>query len=322
MKNAIKYLILIAIVAFLLFSGYKSYNYQLAIANADNIFSQHASQQIEDWYNADHMAQFEKENRDAQNQPSSSIYNPTKPDTQNPNDNALDDLTIPTFTNGVEAYMFAEKVLGLAKGLHVEVDGVVNASFGVKQTVKNIRKRDEAGNIYGYSASHGTFAKLGQEMYYNGRQLKWRKTSNIGAELVANFNKASWQFSSVSSYRAQFGLLPDELNYIVNANTVISEKNFKFDGEFYTFVLTLNPATSTQNYKHNVRATAGAKDFPNFKSVEISVVINKDARFQSITYNEVYTITAYGITAQTSTNLVETFPVIGAPVHIPVPQGF
>ena len=58
--------------------------------------------------------------------------------------------------------MFAENVMSLSNGLHIEVTGKIDTSLGVSQTVKNIRKEDNFGNLYAYSSSYGTFAKLGE----------------------------------------------------------------------------------------------------------------------------------------------------------------
>src|SRR5690606_35560671 len=102
-----------------------------------------------------------------------------------------------------------------------------------------------------------------------------------------------------------YGVLPNELNYIVNENTVIRQEGFSFSNGFYYFELNLNPQTSTENYKKNVKEVGGTNDYPIFRSIKLCVTIDQNGYFKTIRYYETYQVSAMGISTTTKTDLVE-----------------
>ena len=320
MKRLLGFGIGLFALAFIITSAYNDYQYNLAIESADSLFVQQESAFLNDWYN-----EYEQDvtTTESNQQANEKVYiNPSPKDEGNIEEpDPLASLEIPVFTSGIEAYMFAENIVNLADGLWIEVGGRVDTNFGVSQTVKNVRKEGNDGELYAYNATYGTFYKMGFEAYYNGRQFKTRETSNVGNDLKSNFSN-NWSFTSINAYIAQFGSLPNELNYIVNENTVQEESKFVHENGLYTFTLKLDPKTSNKKYKYAVKANGDAKDLPNFSSVTLEVVMDVNARFQSIRYREKYTLTTMGITAETSTNLLEMFKVIHGEVVMETPSGF
>ncbi len=319
MKRLTKMGVLFFVMLFIAVSAYKSWQYQIAIEQADISYTQSLSDFINNWYNKTEQELSVTETNKTKNE-QSMVSNVGSGTTDGEKKNELDSLVVPTFASGLEAYMFAEKVISLANGLHIEVRGTAEAMDFV-QNVINTRKEDNEGNLYAYSGTYGTMKKVGIEAYYNKRQLKVRKAESMNSDLTANF-KNNWQFSSPSTYMATYGSMPNQLNYIVNQGTVLEEKNFKFENGLYTFQLKLDPKLSTERYKYNIKTTAEATGFPTFKNILLTVTIDENGRFKSIVYNEEYSITVSGFTASTSTNMTETFLTIHGEVTIPVPSGF
>lgn len=319
MKKLTKLGVLFFVMLFIAVSGYKSWNYQNVIEKADISYTQSLTDFINNWYNNTEQDLSVIEKNKTQNEQGmiSNVGNGSK---GNENSNELDNLVVPTFTSGLEAFIFAEKFLSLANGLHVEVRGTAEAMDFV-QNIINIRKEDNEGNLYSYSGTYGTMKKVGIEAYYNKRQLKVRKAESVNSDLTANF-KNNWQFSSPSTYLATYGSMPNQLNYIVNQGTVLEENNFKFENGLYTFQLKLDTKLSTERYKYNIKTTAESTGFPTFKNILLTVTIDEFGRFKSIVYNEEYAITVSGFTATTHTNMTETFLTIHGDVDIPVPSGF
>ena len=320
MKLLLKYGVFIFTLMFIVAVVYKNESYNAFIEQADLIFSQSDSEFVNNWYNSAYEQDQIIEQNKLNTQDDLVSNDVVIPSTPESSTNPLDTLVVPTFTSGVEAYLFAENVLSIADGLQISISGTATASVAT-QKIKSIRKRDSNGNLYLLATTYSSFKKTGLEAYYNGRQFKTRTTTMVGSDLNAKFSDAAWKYTSLTAYASDFGVMPDELNYIVNSNTVLEESNFKFENGLYTFTLKLNPETSTQKYKYNVRANAGSDGFPTFKSVTLEVTIDQNARFKSIHYIESYTINV-GIIATANTDYTETYDVIHGPVTIDTPSGF
>lgn len=319
MKRLLRFAIAFFAVAFVIATAYNDYQYSLALESADSLFVQQESEFLNDWYDEYEQDVSTTESNQQANEKGYINYSPdVETDTSS---NPLDDLEVPVFTSGLDAYVFAEQVLALANGLHIEVSGKIDTNFGISQTVKNIRKQGNDGSMYAYNATYGSFFKMGFEAFYNGRQFKTRTTSSVTSGLNSQFAN-NWSFTSLVSYANKYGSLPNQLNYIVNQNTVLSEEGFVHENGVYKFVLNLNPNTSTERYKYTIKENSGASDFPKFESVKLEVVITDNARFQSIRYRENYNISTMGITANTTTNMLESFLVINDTVTIETPSGF
>lgn len=236
----------------------------------------------------------------------------TKPDSNKDLPNTvhpLDALVIPEFATGIEAYEFAEKVLALAKNFHIETSGSIVAAAGVTQKVKAFKIKDDSGISFGENLSHSMFVNTGLQVYYDNNQVSYRFANRVDKNLNANYDN-KWSQTTTSNYINDFGILPNQLNHIVNKNTIINESNFKFDGKEYSFTLQLNPKTSTENYKRQVRKNANSKEYPEFKSVKLDVVITKDARFKSIKATEEYKIKAMGFNTTVNSTVTDIFKVI------------
>lgn len=321
MKFITKYGVAIFVILFIVASGYNLQQYASKVEKADLVFAQLDSDFVNNYYDSVEK-DLEITNNNAKENQKNIINNPSGElpgqDTTHP----LDTLEIPTFTNGVEAYMFAENVLRMASGVHIEAKGIADAGI-VKQPLRSVIKRDNNGQIYYLNASYSNFVKTATEAFYNNRMLKIRNTNSVTSDLSVKFDDKKWYSSSLTSYVAQYGMRPDEMVYIVNENTVTRVEDFQFDGNKYTFKLILNPNTATVNYNKTLKVNANSSTDAKFSEVTLTVVINKDARFESIAIREKYTISAMGFFNTTITaEIKNTFYVVHGEVNIETPSGF
>lgn len=296
-----------------------SNNYLTQIKQSDVETSQKLTDIINDWYDKNAT-----ENDLIENNHNNSNYDPSitvKPDGGNGSGGEGETpIEVPEFTSGLQAFQFAENLLNNAKTLLVTTTGTVT-SMGVTQKVKNTRMRDASGNLYYNAVSASSIVKVGLEAYYNQRLFKYSKTDNVSDSLVANFSPNDDiynQFTSTQDFVSKIGFLPDELNYIVNEDTVLKTENFSNEGTNVTFTLILDPSKSTEKYKKSVKFMSGDNNYPTFSKVELDVVIQKSTgKLISITSNNEYK--ALGFTCKES--LTDVF-AINTPVTIKVPSWF
>lgn len=243
-------------------------------------------------------------------------------DPNNVSTHPLDTLQVPVFTNGVDAYMFAENVLNIASGIHIKGSGVAYATMNIEQQIRSEIMRDNDGNYYYMNAAHSFLVKTGFEAYNNGRQFKTRKTKDVNKNLVMNTNGIAWSNTTELSFKNNFGNLPYYLNYIVTKDTVKEVKNFKFENDKYTFTLVLDENKSTENYKKQIRYISDSDGYPQFSSVELEVTMSKDARFEKIVATDKYRVTAYGYNSPIHSIITYTFETIHNTVVIEKPSNF
>ncbi len=227
----------------------------------------------------------------------------------------IENIIVPDFTSGVEAYTFAENLLAKAKGIHIETKGKAATDVGIIQDVRNVKKRDVEGNVFYEAVAYSSLVKTAIRVNYNGYLLASSKTSSVSPGLIASYS--GWDYNmSLTSFKKTYGLAPDELNYIVNAQTVVKESNFVYNQESKecSFALELN-SDSAAKYKYMIQANAGSSGFPSFGKIILEVKI-KDGKFQSIRYLESYQIQVSIYNSKINTDITDTFRVVGGNVTV------
>lgn len=315
-----KYGVAIFVILFIVASGYNLQQYASKVEKADIIFAQLDSEFVNNYYDNVEKDLEITNNNAKENE--KNLYNNVSEQQEETTTHPLDNLEIPVFTDGVEAYMFAENVLKMASGVHIEAKGIADAGI-VKQPVRSVIKRDNSGQIYYLNASYSAFVKTAMELFYNNRMLKVRNSSSVSSDLSVKFDDKKWVASSLTSHVAQYGMRPDEMVYIVNQNTVNKVEDFNFDGNKYTFKLILNPNTATVNYNKTLKVNANSSTDAKFSEVTLTLIIDKNARFESIAIKEKYTISAMGFFNTTiNAEIKNTFHVVHGDVTIETPSGF
>jgi len=231
-----------------------------------------------------------------------------------------DDLVVPEFNSGLEAYKYALNKYMNAKSIIVETAGSADTAIG-KQYIKAVRQRNSSGHIYFTAISYSSFVQVAKEVYYNGKIFMQRNSSIVSSSLMptydGNWTQSTSYISAIKAYKQKYGIGPDELNYIVSKDTILSD-TFDANGwavslqssTNYTFTIKLEPNKAGEKYKYNVKENAGAKDFPSFMKMELEVTINSQGNFVQLVNRDSYSLTVKGVNSDVSTEVTDKFKKI------------
>ena len=248
------------------------------------------------------------------------------------NGSSSNDAVVPEFESGLAAYTYALNKYTNAKSIIVETTGVADTAIGA-QEVKAIRQRNAVGHLYFTAISYSSFVQVAREVYYNGRIFMQRSSSTVSSSLAptydGNWTQSTSYISAIKTYKQKYGVGPDELNYIVSSETVLSDT---FDasawatalaaGTNYTFTMKLNPNGAGEKYKYNVKENAGAKELPSFTKVQIEVTINSKGNFVQLVSEDAYSLTVKGVSSDISTRVTDVFKRIdNGTFDVNVPSG-
>lgn len=232
-------------------------------------------------------------------------------------DNTGGETARPDFVSGLEAYLYALNRYMTAKSVVVETSGYADTAIG-KQYIKVIRQRNSAGHLYYTALAYSDFIQVAREAYYDGRIFRQRTSDKVSAAMVPSFDgnwiQSTSFVSAMKNYKQKYGVGPDELNYIVSAESIKSEtfdknicKQSLDNGGTYTFTLQLHPNIAGEKYKYSVKENAGAKNLPNFEMVEIEVTINAKGDFVKVVSKDKYSLTVAGVTSDVRSVVTDTF---------------
>lgn len=232
-------------------------------------------------------------------------------------DDSGEETPRPDFNSGLDAYLYALNRYITAKTIVVETSGYADTAIG-KQYIKCIRQRNSAGHLYYTALAYSDFIQVAREAYYDGRIFRQRTSDKVSAAMVPSFDgnwiQSSSFISAMRNYKQKYGVGPDELNYIVSAESIKSEtfdknicKQSLDNGGTYTFSLQLHPNIAGEKYKYSVKENAGAKNLPNFEMVEVEVTINAKGDFVKIVSKDKYSLTVAGVTSDVKSFVTDTF---------------
>lgn len=250
------------------------------------------------------------------------------PETGTPEDhNLLDNLR------------FAAYKLHHASSFRGDTDGRVDADIGIgsyTQYLTNTRIVYKTNTVFTETISSSSMVSLAEQKYADNGIIIYRPSTKISGNKATFSSKAMPM--SYENYSEKYGSVPNQLSkYIINEKTILSVKDDNAsvkgalnssdsDGDIsfsvpealvadadgnYSFTLTLDPKESSLYYRNEVRTLAGADQNPNFKSVKITIKIDKNWNPISTRTVEVYDIAipVIGSTECTGTN-VENFSQI------------
>lgn len=193
--------------------------------------------------------------------------------------------------NPVDIYLVANKILSQRDYYCVTSEGEIDAQI-TTQTVNTIFIKD-GYTYYQERLSQGIVSIANKTEYTEGGNVSLTEGKLNGATTVAW--KGSPEVVSEEYFRSTFGMNPREINsYIVSSKTVTSSSCEESEGLF-TVTLSLNPQTSTINYKKQVRIFSGLKSDPTFTKVEITFTVDANFNFVSMSINETYTMKYLGV---------------------------
>ena len=184
------------------------------------------------------------------------------------------------------------------------------AFINYKQKVNNIRTVLD-NRAFQQAISYSSLKSVAMQKYF---YLDQNKVLTRSGSKVTEDN-ASWGTNtpdvySFTQYKNIYGWLPNQISaYIISKETIleISDITTLEDGT-YSITMSLDPKKAPANYQYEVKAYGGAKDFPSFSSVSLTVYFNNDWELLKIDTSEVYEISMPGLGSLTCTsNLSEVF---------------
>lgn len=100
---------------------------------------------------------------------------------------------------------------------------------------------------------------------------------------------------SKETYKSRYGKDPDQLwCYIVSSKTVISSSDCEIIDGVYYYTMTLDPVTSTMNYKQQIKTLSELPSYPTFSSVSIKFAVDENFRFVYFESRETYLVSYFG----------------------------
>lgn len=222
-----------------------------------------------------------------------------------------------------EVVLFEQAYINMqsANTFLLEISGEIDPNIPMiaKQDLKAIKIKNK-DIYYNYTVSKGTVTTF-YEIYGTFEQSTLKKGNKVDDKLNP-VSASSQEKINLETFKEIYGVLPYELNYIVNKQTVIGVTNSTQDETGYHFTLVLDNELSSENYKKNIVATNTAKsESPVFEHIKLNVSIDKEGFFTQIIYQEIYKIRVQlpiiGFSTQKiTTEIKETFTNFNQEVHI------
>ena len=123
---------------------------------------------------------------------------------------------------------------------------------------------------------------------------------------------------STADYKETYGILPTDLNYILNKESIVKYDGFRDNVTYYTVTLSLDPSVAGKNYVKQIRNLAGSNEDPKITKLQMVCNISKTTgAFISISYSEKYSVNSMGIQANCEMNYTEKFVEISKEVKLP-----
>lgn len=245
-----------------------------------------------------------------------------------PLDNGLTDTSaegyIETLKNNPLAFFTAVYNNYLnADSFYSTVSGSAKADAGLKvtQQIRNTKIINSDGTKYSEAISYSSQSvgvKVAEQVYQKGDVVKLRTTDSVNSSLKPTYSN-NWDSSitNSASYKNALGKDVARFAYVINSNTInnCSEVKENSDG---TYSITVNfNSKAGELYKKEIQRTGGYS-VASFEKLQMVCKVSADLYFQSITFNETYTVNGpLGIKAETNLSITEVFHSFNQYTQIP-----
>lgn len=249
-----------------------------------------------------------------------SVVNSSTPDNENTivfkPEEVTDSTKLKTFKSPQSALDSALKIYNDSNiKFHSKSEGDLDVYLGstkvTSQKVYTEKIKIDNNTKFQISASRKKEGSIGITVYsqafYLDNQIKLRKTDDISATFVPN-KLSNWETLEVNEYKDNYGILPVDLNYLINKSSIKKFESFRDNITYYTVIVLLDPEIAGQDYKKQIKNLSGSNEDPVITSLKMTCNINKyTGAFDSIIYNETYSVNAMGINASCEMNYTEKF---------------
>lgn len=202
-----------------------------------------------------------------------------------------------------ELFMAAEYLLNNQENYYSNTVGAIQPSIGSTQSIWGYKKK--AGNIIeGENASKGMMSLAEYYSYdLTTKTASIYKATKVSTGSVTYPSDPTW-IMNYEDYRAEYGTAPDApvVPYIISSKTILegTSKVENIGGGKYKLTFSLTTDSSVINYIKQVKHMSGLADYPVFKQINVTAIIDKNLKFSTVRYDEAYTVMYFGVMATCS----------------------
>lgn len=190
-----------------------------------------------------------------------------------------------TEKDAVDALIIAKELLNKRERYKVSATGSVSNSFS-PQTITSTTEKN--GDLFITCEYAKGFKNVCSKMVLDPITNSIKRYSGVlGTDGKSGDFPESFDFYSISDYKKKYGVVPGGLYpYIISDKTTLSATMQDVAGG-KKFIINLNPDKSCFNYAKQLAVNSNMSR-PEFKSAQITFVINKDFGFISCNLLDVY----------------------------------
>ena len=205
--------------------------------------------------------------------------------------------------SAVELFVGAEYMLGTQVSYYADIEGAIQPSIGSTQSIWGYKSKND--NVYDCE-------QVSKGMVSVAERYTWdmdTQTANIYKASKISTNKAEYPndptwVMGLDEYRKEYGTAPDSpcVPYIISSKTYIagSDKVTKLQNGTYQLTFQLKTDASVINYIKQMKHMAGLPDYPAFKNIYVTAIIDSDLKITYLRYDESYNVMYFGVMASCS----------------------
>lgn len=208
-----------------------------------------------------------------------------------------------------EVFVSAEYLLSQMENYDATVVGAIQPSIGKEQSVNGFKKKT-GSLIEVESISLGMLPVA--EIYQYDMQTRIAqiyKATKVDSAISATYPTTPTWVMNYDEFRAEYGSAPESplVPYIISSKTIMSGTDSvkSIGGGRYQIKFNLTTDSAVFNYVKQVKHMSGLKDYPTFKAIVVTAVVDSDFNFVSLRFDEAYTVVYFGVMAS-CTGYLET----------------
>ena len=209
----------------------------------------------------------------------------------------------PDRCSAVELFVAGEYLLGQQNAYRAEVKGEVQPKgISIARTQSVWGYKSKNGSVFEVENVSKGMQSVAEYSIYNADSglAEIYATSKI-TNTSAEYPSTPTSVMTYEEYRKEYGVSPESpcVPYIVSSKTVVSgteSVTSRGDGT-YQISFALATDSSVINYIKQVKHMSGLKDYPTFRSIIVTAIIDSDLRLSYIRYDESYTVVYFGVMA-------------------------
>ena len=205
----------------------------------------------------------------------------------------------------VDLFVASEyKVNNLVSSFSSTVYGEIQPSIGSLQLITGYKNKN--GNIYESEQISKGMLPVAEKYTYDidADQALIYKATKVLSEKKATYAETPTWTMNYDEFRAEYGINPKSplVPYIISSKTHKkgNDSVVKLSDGTYQISFSITTDSSVLNYVKQVKHMSGLKDYPNFKTIQVTAVIDKNFNFKKLRFDESYSVIYAGVLANCS----------------------